>query len=138
MHMFGPAEEAKFRYALRLSGELVDGRPGYASQCVQCGECLEKCPQQIQIPDMLAQVAAEMEGPELAERVAAARGRFSGPAEVAARVGGFLTHVVAARIIMVAFLLDDGGSLRRRPGDESPGRYQPPLRIATPLTTGRE
>ena len=76
MHMFGPREEGKFRYALRLSGELVDGQPGYASQCVQCGECLEKCPQQIQIPDMLAQVAAEMEGPELAERVATAQRIF--------------------------------------------------------------
>ena len=69
-------EEAKFRYALRLSGELVDGQPGYASQCVQCGECLDKCPQQIPIPDMLAQVAAEMEGPELTERVATARRIF--------------------------------------------------------------
>ncbi len=76
MHMFGPAEEMKFRYALRLSGELVDGRPGYASQCVQCGQCLEKCPQQIRVPDMLAQVAAEMEGPELAQRIATAQRIF--------------------------------------------------------------
>ena len=73
MHMFGALEETKFRYALRLSGELVDGQPNYASQCVRCGECLDKCPQQIPIPDMLAQVAAEMEGPELAERVATAQ-----------------------------------------------------------------
>ena len=73
MHMFGPLEETKFRYALRLSGELVDGQPNYASQCIRCGECLDKCPQRIQIPDMLAQVAAEMEGPELAERVATAQ-----------------------------------------------------------------
>ncbi len=76
MHMFGPAEEMKFRYALRLSGVLVDGRPGYASQCVQCGQCVEKCPQQINVPDVLAQVAAEMEGPELAERVATAQRIF--------------------------------------------------------------
>jgi len=76
MHMFGAMEEAKFRYALRLSGELVDGQPSYASQCVQCGECLDKCPQQIPIPDMLAQVAAEMEGPGLAERVATAQRIF--------------------------------------------------------------
>ena len=76
MHMFGPVEEGKFRYALRLSGELADGQPGYASQCVQCGACLEKCPQQIPIPDVLAQVAAEMEGPELPERVALARRIF--------------------------------------------------------------
>jgi uncharacterized protein len=76
MHMFGAMDEGKFRYALRLSGELVDGQPGYASQCVQCGECLDKCPQQIPIPEMLTQVAAEMEGPALAERVAVARQIF--------------------------------------------------------------
>lgn len=76
MHLFGLAEAVKFRYALRMSGELVDGQPGYASQCVECGACLDQCPQGIQIPDMLAQVAAEMEGPDLMERVAIARTIF--------------------------------------------------------------
>jgi predicted aldo/keto reductase-like oxidoreductase len=32
-----------------------------ASNCVQCGECVEKCPQQIAIPEELEQVAAEFE-----------------------------------------------------------------------------
>jgi predicted aldo/keto reductase-like oxidoreductase len=77
MHMFGAIEEGKFRYALRLSGELVDRQPGYASQCVRCGGCQDKCPQQIPIPDSLAQVAAEMEGPEMAGRVAMARKIFT-------------------------------------------------------------
>lgn len=76
MHMFGALEEAKFRYAFRMSGELGDGHPGYASQCVQCGECLDKCPQHIPIPDVLAQVAGEFEGPDLMDRVAAARKIF--------------------------------------------------------------
>jgi len=76
MHMFGGEEEAKFRYAARLSGELTDVKPGYASQCIECGSCLEKCPQQIQIPDFLAQVAAEMEGPEVEQRLAFARKIF--------------------------------------------------------------
>jgi len=76
MHLFGAWEEAKFRYAFRLSGELADGRPGYASQCVQCGECLDKCPQHIPIPDVLAQLASELEGPDLMDRVAAARRIF--------------------------------------------------------------
>ena len=76
MHLFGGPEEAKFRYALRLSGELVDSPPGYASRCVACGDCLDKCPQHIRIPEVLAQVAAEMEGPALVERMAAARRFF--------------------------------------------------------------
>ncbi len=76
MHMFGDPDTVKFRYAFRMSGELVDGKPGYASQCVECGECLDKCPQQIQIPDFLAQVAAEMEGPELDKRLTVARQIF--------------------------------------------------------------
>ena len=76
MHMFGSPEEAKFRYAFRMSGELGDGHSGYASQCVQCGDCLDKCPQQIPIPDVLAQVAKELEGPDLMDRVAAARRIF--------------------------------------------------------------
>jgi hypothetical protein len=73
MYLFGAEEEVKSRYAVRMSGELADGRPGYASQCVACGECLDKCPQHILIPDMLAHVAEEMEGPKLTERLAAAR-----------------------------------------------------------------
>jgi predicted aldo/keto reductase-like oxidoreductase len=73
MYLFGAEEEVKSRYAVRMSGELADGRPGYASQCVACGECLDKCPQHILIPDMLAHVAEEMEGPKLKERWAAAR-----------------------------------------------------------------
>jgi len=77
MHLFGgPEEEAKFRYAFRLSGDLVDGQPAYASQCVRCGECLDKCPQHLQIPDLLQQLAAELEDSKLPERVIAARKIF--------------------------------------------------------------
>jgi predicted aldo/keto reductase-like oxidoreductase len=42
---------AKFRYKLVLS------ESERASNCVQCGQCLEKCPQQISIPDELEHVA---------------------------------------------------------------------------------
>ena len=76
MHMFAARHEAKFTYALRMSGVVTDGTPGYASQCTRCGVCLERCPQQIQIPDVLAEVAAELEGPDLMERVAIARTIF--------------------------------------------------------------
>ena len=73
MHLFGNPTEGKFIYALRLSGALSDGRPGYVSHCVACGECLEKCPQRIEIPDALEAVAAEMEDDEMPDRLAMAK-----------------------------------------------------------------
>ena len=76
MHLFGNVAEAKFIYALRMSDELLHSQPGYASRCIACGACLDKCPQHIPIPDMLAHVAAEMEGPELKELVAAGKQFF--------------------------------------------------------------
>jgi predicted aldo/keto reductase-like oxidoreductase len=76
MHMFGNAEEAKFMYALRMSDELLNSKPGYASQCTACGACLDKCPQHIPIPDFMADIAAEMEGPGLQDLVAAGKQFF--------------------------------------------------------------
>ncbi len=76
LHMFGNPEDAKFGYALRLSGELADGKRGFASQCVVCGACVEQCPQQIPIPTALEQVAAQMEDAALPERLATARRLF--------------------------------------------------------------
>ncbi len=72
LHMF-KSEVAKMGYAFRMGGDLTDGVSGFASQCVQCGQCVDKCPQNIQIPDMLAEVVADMEGPGLSERLAIAR-----------------------------------------------------------------
>jgi uncharacterized protein len=46
---------------------------GYASQCIQCGECLDKCPQGIAIPDMLEQVVADLEDDKTLERLAMAK-----------------------------------------------------------------
>jgi len=69
MHMFGNTQEGKVLYAIRMSG-IISGTSGYASQCVQCGECLEKCPQEIEIPDVLEKVAGELEDADLEKRVA--------------------------------------------------------------------
>ena len=66
MHMYNKTTEAPFIYVMRTCGALT-GQPGYASQCGQCGECLEKCPQQIDIPAFLEKVAAELEGPHVAQ-----------------------------------------------------------------------
>ena len=72
LHMF-KSESAKMGYAFRMGGDLTDGVAGYASQCVQCGQCIDKCPQNIPIPDVLAEVVTDMEGPDLVERLAIAR-----------------------------------------------------------------
>lgn len=72
LHMFGNEQEKKYTYALRMSG-IVSGTPSFASQCIQCGECLEKCPQEIQIPDFLADVAEEMEDSGMENRLALAK-----------------------------------------------------------------
>lgn len=62
LHMFGNPEESKRMYTNFVQAGIVNSEPGFASQCVECGECLEKCPQQIEIPEVLKQVVAEMEG----------------------------------------------------------------------------
>lgn len=77
MHMFGNPGEAKFMYTAFLSGMTSNDEPGFASQCVACGQCLEKCPQHIAIPDFLEKVAAEMEGAGFQEYVDGIRQHFT-------------------------------------------------------------
>ncbi len=72
LHMF-KSEIAKMGYAFRMGGDLTGGVAGYASQCVQCGQCIEKCPQNIAIPEVLTAVERDMEGPDLSERLTIAR-----------------------------------------------------------------
>lgn len=69
MHMFGNESMTRFRYASRMGGLMTEGVTGFASQCTECGVCVEKCPQFIQIPDMLKHVTEEMEGDDLQERL---------------------------------------------------------------------
>ena len=44
------------------NGGVVTDKPTMASMCVQCGQCLEKCPQHLPIPDLLKDVQEDMEG----------------------------------------------------------------------------
>jgi len=69
MHMFGNEIEAKFSYALSMGGAF-SGIPSFASQCVRCEDCIEKCPQHIEIPDILEMVAEEFEDADLEKRIA--------------------------------------------------------------------
>jgi len=67
---FGNADDANFMYVGLLSGAISGGKPELASQCVQCGQCLEKCPQHLDIPTILESVAEELEGPDLEKKIA--------------------------------------------------------------------
>lgn len=61
LHMFGDANWVKLNYIARVGGLFAS--PHKASQCEQCGECEDACPQKLPIQDLLKEVAAEMEGP---------------------------------------------------------------------------
>jgi predicted aldo/keto reductase-like oxidoreductase len=63
-------------YAARLGGAVALGTPEFASLCVQCGMCAEKCPQHIDIPVVLESVAEELEGPDFQQRVETAKQLF--------------------------------------------------------------
>jgi hypothetical protein len=64
--VWGMEEQAKAAYA-RLTGEEVWTPAGRiqglkASECLQCGECEAKCPQNIHIIDQLVEVARVLGG----------------------------------------------------------------------------
>ena len=75
-YLNGNEEEAKFYYAVRLSGSLTAGETEFASKCIQCGQCVEQCPQQIDIPTVLESVVEELEGSDIEQRVAFAQELF--------------------------------------------------------------
>ncbi|WP_321429844.1 aldo/keto reductase [uncultured Methanolobus sp.] len=77
LHMFGGEDRLKMMYAAKMGGILRGDETNFASQCVQCGQCLDACPQQIPIPDMLEEVAEEFEGLGLGERIAFAKQLFA-------------------------------------------------------------
>jgi predicted aldo/keto reductase-like oxidoreductase len=80
LYMSNQPEEAKFFYAVRMSGVVSTAAPGFASQCIQCGQCIEKCPQHIEIPTVLEAVVDALEGPDLEQRVAFVKSQFEGKA----------------------------------------------------------
>jgi len=56
--MFNAPDVASINYNIILGG-MLNGSPGFASQCQDCGECEEKCPQGILIREHLKKVAAQ-------------------------------------------------------------------------------
>ena len=73
LHLFKNEEESKFLYAVRCGGIFTASDPGFASRCVQCGQCLEKCPQGIDIPEALEWVVADLEDAQTLVRLAQAK-----------------------------------------------------------------
>ena len=69
LHMFGDARNAKMQarlgYLMQLA-ELPGVRmPSYASQCQECGQCEEACPQGLPVSKLLEDVVGDLEGPAL-------------------------------------------------------------------------
>jgi predicted aldo/keto reductase-like oxidoreductase len=64
-YLSGNEKEAKLMYAAKPGGIIRGDVTGYASQCVQCGQCVEKCPQHLDIPSLLEAVAEKFEGKDL-------------------------------------------------------------------------
>ena len=62
VYLSGDEDEGKLMYAAKPGGIIRDGVLGYASQCVQCEQCLERCPQHLDIPSVLEAIAEEFEG----------------------------------------------------------------------------
>ncbi|KKG10828.1 aldo/keto reductase [Methanosarcina sp. 2.H.T.1A.6] len=61
-YLSGNEKEAKLMYAAKPGGIIRGDVQGYASQCVQCGQCVEKCPQHLEIPSLLEAVVEVFEG----------------------------------------------------------------------------
>lgn len=64
-YLSGNEKEAKLMYVAKPGGIIRGDVPGYASQCTQCGECVEKCPQHLDIPSLLKAVKEKFEGRDL-------------------------------------------------------------------------
>ena len=77
VYLSGDEDEGKLMYAAKPGGIIRDGVLGYASQCVQCEQCLEKCPQHLDIPALLKTIAQKFEGADLETWKDAAREKFS-------------------------------------------------------------
>jgi predicted aldo/keto reductase-like oxidoreductase len=61
-YLTGNEKEAKLQYAAKPGAVIRGNVTGYASQCIECGQCIEKCPQHLDIPTLLKAVAEEFEG----------------------------------------------------------------------------
>jgi len=71
-HMFSKSG-ARVQQMLYAGISTNDGKPHYASSCIECGKCEKKCPQNLEIIQALSQVSKEIEGPGMKAIAAVAR-----------------------------------------------------------------
>lgn len=60
-YLFKQGFMSRSLYLLQQSG-MQEKQPALASQCIECGQCVEHCPQSIDIPNELKNVEKEFEG----------------------------------------------------------------------------
>ncbi|ABR54185.1 aldo/keto reductase [Methanococcus vannielii SB] len=75
LHMFHE-EFLRLQYFAILGDIFWTNEPHFASQCTNCGICIDSCPQNIPIPEMLEKVTAEFEGPDNEAKMAMVKSIF--------------------------------------------------------------
>lgn len=71
-HMFSKSG-ARMQQLLYAGISTSDGKPHYASSCIECGKCEKKCPQNLEIRQAMKQASKEIEGPVMKVMAAIAR-----------------------------------------------------------------
>ncbi len=77
LHMFDDEDRLMMMYAAKLGGILRGAETNFASQCTECGQCVDACPQNLPVPELLEKVSETFEGPGLGERMEFAKQLFS-------------------------------------------------------------
>jgi predicted aldo/keto reductase-like oxidoreductase len=70
VYISGDEQQARSMYAMFLMGGLTGVRAD-AALCKECGTCVVRCPQQINIPEKLKEVAKDLGGPKAEVALAA-------------------------------------------------------------------
>jgi predicted aldo/keto reductase-like oxidoreductase len=64
---------ARMGYMMSAGVRSEDGKPHWASDCIDCKRCEKKCPQHIEVRKVLKEVTKDFEGPSTKVIAAAAR-----------------------------------------------------------------
>jgi predicted aldo/keto reductase-like oxidoreductase len=76
LYLSGDEQQARAMYAMFLMGGLT-GQRSDAAMCKDCQKCIERCPQHINIPEKLKEVAQELGGAKAEAALAAMRANMA-------------------------------------------------------------